>query len=576
MARPKRWDAPFDPRMSAEMVDQLMRIEPFSRMDEQAFSRNLPLRGILQNDCRVVHHMPGDIVIREGDYGNSAFQILDGNLCVSLVPLPADILGRSEPRKKSTWQALQQLWKNRRQAEVRDYVNHDAESTAPIGQRHDDSGEPQIFIQDLPRVLQPGQTARLQRGEMFGELAALNRTPRSATVVAETECQLLEIRWQGLRDLLKRDPAMRQHIDQLYRQNSLQVHLRATPLLRNLSDSEIADIASVTEFQSFGNLEWQHQFQNLDRRDVAERILAEPVMVQQGEYVNGLLLVRNGFARVSRVHGDGFQTIAYLGKGDVFGLRELLHNWQHHEQRPYLLGLRSVGYVDVLRIPTHMVESRILPRLDEDQLPPPLSETSVSGARGEARPAAERRQARRDQQVDSGLLEFLVENRFINGTQAMMIDLNRCTRCDDCVRACSTAHDNNPRFIRQGLKHEQWLITNACMHCADPVCMIGCPTGAIGRDENSGVVVINDQTCIGCATCANSCPYDNIQMVQIRDAEGNAVVDESRQQPIEKATKCDLCIDQLGGPACQRACPHDALVRIDLTGTQQLNQLLHG
>lgn len=173
--------------------------------------------------------------------------------------------------------------------------------------------------------------------------------------------------------------------------------------------------------------------------------------------------------------------------------------------------------------------------------------------------------------MDVGLLEFLVENRFINGTQTMMIDLDRCTRCDDCVRACAATHDNNPRFIRHGQKYDHWMIANACMHCLDPVCMIGCPTGAIGRDLESGNVTINDKTCIGCSTCANSCPYDNIRMVEIRDRAGRPLVDEQKALPIIKATKCDLCADQSGGPACQRACPHDALVRIDLTSPDEIS-----
>lgn len=100
--------------------------------------------------------------------------------------------------------------------------------------------------------------------------------------------------------------------------------------------------------------------------------------------------------------------------------------------------------------------------------------------------------------------------------------------------------------------------------------MIGCPTGAIARDSVTGNVLINDATCIGCQTCANSCPYDNIQMVEIRDPKGSLVLDEQTQQPILKATKCDLCVDQLGGPACQRSCPHDALVRIDMQNLDSL------
>ena len=81
--------------------------------------------------------------------------------------------------------------------------------------------------------------------------------------------------------------------------------------------------------------------------------------------------------------------------------------------------------------------------------------------------------------------------------------------------------------------------------------------------DSAGMVVINDDTCIGCGTCANSCPYENISLVQISDQKGTPVVDEATHRPIMKATKCDLCSDQLGGPACVRACPHDALRRMD-------------
>ena len=83
-------------------------------------------------------------------------------------------------------------------------------------------------------------------------------------------------------------------------------------------------------------------------------------------------------------------------------------------------------------------------------------------------------------------------------------------------------------------------------------------------------MVINDLTCIGCATCANSCPYDNIRMVQIREDRGTFIRDEATNAALQKATKCDLCVDQLGGPACQRACPHDAMIRIDMRDRDRL------
>ena len=118
------------------------------------------------------------------------------------------------------------------------------------------------------------------------------------------------------------------------------------------------------------------------------------------------------------------------------------------------------------------------------------------------------------------------------------------------------------------------MIANACMHCVDPVCMIGCPTGAIHRVSMEGQVAVNDETCIGCGTCANNCPYDNIRMVGVRDPDGAPLLDTDTRAPIEKATKCDLCVDQRGGPACQNACPHDALQRVDMRDSSLLLELL--
>jgi Fe-S-cluster-containing dehydrogenase component len=225
-----------------------------------------------------------------------------------------------------------------------------------------------------------------------------------------------------------------------------------------------------------------------------------------------------------------------------------------------------VGYVDVLRIPTEVVLQTILPRCDVQNADCKLRIGNASNTSAIHNPQSENGSVA----LDARLLDFLSDHRFLNGTQTMLINLDRCTRCDDCVRACAATHDNNPRFIRQGPQHDNMMVANACMHCVDPVCMIGCPTGAIARDLDTGTVRINDGTCIGCSTCANNCPYHAIRMVEIRDSAGALLVDEATQQPILKATKCDFCAGQLTGPACQHACPHDALVRVDMSNFAEL------
>ena len=139
----------------------------------------------------------------------------------------------------------------------------------------------------------------------------------------------------------------------------------------------------------------------------------------------------------------------------------------------------------------------------------------------------------------------------------------------------STPSTNNPRFLRHGPIHGHFMFANACMHCADPVCMVECPTGAIFRDIIGGEVVINDRTCIGCSMCAKNCPYDAIRMVEVRERIGSLIRDEQGRLPIQQATKCDLCVEQRSGPACQNACPHDALVRVNMTELQSLGDVFN-
>jgi Fe-S-cluster-containing dehydrogenase component/CRP-like cAMP-binding protein len=513
----------------------------------------LPLEGILHNDTRVVTYQDGEMIIREGDYGSSAFLILDGRVDVVLRNLPQQFLGRKSSPKQSWLSTIARWWTNPTYPEVR-RTDVKQQPLATEQPRHC------IFLQDIPGVLGPGDRVELHEGHVFGELAALTRTPRSATVIAQGRVQVLEIRWQGLRDILRYDEALRRHVDRLYREHSLTIHLRQTPLLSRLSPEALTEVADATQFATYGNFDWQHRFLQTYDADPQERILAEPVIAEEGDYPDGLLLLRNGFARLSRRCDSGHKTQAYLTKGDVFGLRELTRNWRKAAVQGWESSLRAVGYVDVLRIPVPIVERLILPTLSDEELAVIVARDPRLGRK----PGLETGASGHDQ-VESGLLEFLVDNRFINGTAAMVIDLDRCTRCDDCVRACAATHDNNPRFTREGPKFERFQIAHACMHCIDPVCMIGCPTGAIHREPETGLAVITDETCIGCATCANSCPYQNIRMVQTRNSQGEPLQDAETQQPIVKATKCDLCVGQLGGPACQRACAHDALVRIDLS-----------
>jgi len=102
----------------------------------------------------------------------------------------------------------------------------------------------------------------------------------------------------------------------------------------------------------------------------------------------------------------------------------------------------------------------------------------------------------------------------IQGQKLMLISLDRCTRCDECVNACiDTHHDGRSRLFLDGPRFGNYLVPTTCRSCCDPVCMIGCPVGSIHRGNN-GQIVIEDW-CIGCNLCAKNCPYGAIQMHDI-------------------------------------------------------------
>lgn len=568
LKKPGRWDVPFGPHMRDDAVDRILSVQPFKAMDPDNFPERTPLREILLNDTRLTSYGKGEIVVRDQDYGNSAFFVVNGSVRLVISPdLDPSMLGRQENRRKGLWGSFAQLWSHAREPEARKVAHYEQDYRLRTAQDEEDNFR--VFLDDVPRMLAEHKTAAFREGDFFGVSAALSRMPHTGTVFAESDgTELLEIRWQGFRELRRYEEGLRAHIDDIYRERGLKAHLRTVPIFRFVGERELEKIAAETEFHTYGEYDWSGEYKRKIKAQPASGLEHEPVIVEEGRYPNGMVLVRAGFARVSQRFGHSHRTLSYLGTGHHYGLTEIFHNWKSRgETMPYQYTLRAIGYTHVLTIPTPVVEEFILAQLPREEWP--RVDVPEEGDREAGAAAATEMHL----DIPPDLLEFFAENRFINGTASMLINLDRCTRCDDCVRACSATHDNNPRFLRKGPVMNNMMVANACMHCADPVCMLGCPTGAIHRHAFGGQVVINDQTCIGCGACAGNCPYDAIRMVEVRDRTGAALVAPDGQ-PIVKATKCDLCVDQLGGPSCQRACPHNALRRVDMRNLESVKTWL--
>ena len=515
--RPARWDIPFGGGLDAAALSRVLGSPAFSR-----FAAAPDLLDLLRNDTRLLTRNRGDIVFRQGEYGTSTYHVLDGELA-AFRDLDPSVLGRSTAPSHSRLRGLIDLFRPPRAPETRPVRLYEQLRQA---RSPETSAEPVTKVLETERTFQHPSARPIREGAFFGDAEAMNRGARDRSVIAtENGTSLLEIRWQGFRDLLQRVPELQAFFDQRYRE-ALPGFLRRLPLFASLPNRAVSDLSRDVRFETHGHYDWSR----IPRTSTT--------IVEQGDYAEEILLVRSGFAREVR----GGQTVDFLGPGRVFGMAEARAG-----ATAFGSGLTTLGYAHVLRIPRSHVPDRV-----------PGTIAGSSLVREEDR---ERSAPAPD--LPPSLLDFLAEHHFGNATAAMMIDLDRCTRCDDCVRACAGTHGHNPRFLRHGPVHERLMVANACLHCQDPVCLRGCPTGAIHREPGDGQIVINDRTCIGCGACATACPYRAIRMVDIHDEQGRPVL-ATDGSPVRQATKCDLCVGRFGGPACERACPHDALRRIDM------------
>ena len=376
---------------------------------------------------------------------------------------------------------------------------------------------------DLPR----GEATILRSGEIFGEIGALSGWPQSVTGRVAREAELLQIRLPALRLMRRKSKALKERLDRLYRDRSLSQQLAVAPLFGGVGREFITALAERVSLVSCN---------------------PDEVIAAEGDDADSLYLLRSGYLRLSRAAGEGQVVVGYLSKGMTVGEVELLvdgvDSWQHT--------ITSVGYSELVRIDRPEFEDlvRRFPFVEAG-----LWKQAVAAIRETG--ATLRTPGRSD------FIKFSLERGLVEGNSILAIDLDACTRCDDCVRACADLHDGRPRFVREGEKYGNLLITKACYHCEDPVCLIGCPTGAIRRANVGDVVDIDEALCIGCSVCATGCPYDAI----IMHGEGevwpaNALPKGLRGKDKRVASKCDLCYTSDQGPACVRNCPQGCAFRV--------------
>jgi CRP-like cAMP-binding protein/Fe-S-cluster-containing hydrogenase component 2 len=524
-----------------ETVEKLTSGEPLSvdqLLEYLPALKELP-RAQLENWAKgaaVLHRFrKGEIICREGEFGSTAYYIVSGtvdifidNPLAHLRTRPASgFFGRSVARMKSF---LTSDTENRRpDAHQRKFIGIDADVDLP-----------------LHRPL-----AQLGQGDLFGEMTCRTYQPRSATVQACEPCVMVEM-LRVILDMLvgNRQPSeatkatskvkmptfkgtsFKTEMEKKYRERSLATHLRSVPLFATLNEEFIEHLRESVELVSYN----QNQ-----------------IICKEGDPADAFYLIRSGMVRVSQNLPGGEIVRTYLSRGDYFGEIGLLRSIKRTAT------CAALDSADVVKIPASEF-SLMLEKFPD--------------VRAQLEPvAAARLAADQSRMVPAGIrLDDFLNQGLFEAQNLLLIDLDNCTRCDACVRACAKAHEGVSRLLRDGLRYDHFLVATACRSCRDPLCMTQCPVGSIRRKENLEIII--EDWCIGCGKCAELCPYGNINMhpletikevkTEIKGKEGAPpqVKIEKKKMTTYKANTCDLCT-QLSVPSCVYACPHDAAKRVD-------------
>lgn len=371
-------------------------------------------------------------------------------------------------------------------------------------------------------------------GGFFGEMSLLSGRRRSATVHAGDDCILVETPRLTMNKLIASVAAVKRVLDETFIVRTIQQRFAPrTPL------SELQSVAAAAEI---------HQYNSGD------------IIFREGDPGDTLHFVRSGSVTVSRTVGGREVIMAYLPANNAVGEMGVLGNTR-----------RTATVSATVRTETISLSKDVFNQL--------LEYNPQLRAQLEATVLERHQQNVRSMQRDLGsgdLVSFLMSQGLGEATDVLLIDEDLCIGCDFCEAACAATHGGNSRLNRKaGPTYAHIHVPTSCRHCEDPHCMKECPPDAIHRGGVGGEVYISDN-CIGCGNCEQNCPYGVIQMAHQSNAPQsfwNWMLFGLGEKPGKRmhgkdenaaklATKCDMCKDLSGGPACVRSCPTGAAMRM--------------
>ena len=388
------------------------------------------------------------------------------------------------------------------------------------------------------------QRVTLRQGQFFGEGSLLSGRRRAGSALAGTDCVVLETPRREILKLMSSVEGVRRAIDELF-------------IIRAIQSSFAADA-------SFEELRAVAAGARLNRYRPGE------LLFEEGAVADCLHLVRSGSVAVLRQLGGRDVVTSYAAAGNYVGEIGLLGRTRRSASVRANVATETVS-IDAAAFEALLARNAALRERIQDTVRERLAAN-----------------ARMQGQTQAGdLISFLMQQGLGEATDVLLIDESLCVGCDNCEKACAETHGGTSRLDREaGPSFAQVHVPTSCRHCEDPHCMTDCPPDAIRRAPD-GEVYIRDN-CIGCGNCERNCPYGVIQMAAGQPAKpsllswlllgsgpgpGGAAAGSKDPQAAKQAVKCDMCKDLSGGPACVRACPTGAAIRIS---PERFVELAHG
>jgi CRP-like cAMP-binding protein/Fe-S-cluster-containing hydrogenase component 2/thioredoxin reductase len=382
-------------------------------------------------------------------------------------------------------------------------------------------------------------------GSIFGEVGLISGRRRGATVRAGEDAIVVEISRLAALKLMSQVPAAKRSIERIAIERQLLQMFGA-----GLAPADLVEVIETAQVKA---------------------VKAGETIIEEGAEGYDIFAIRQGSMVVERTIGGKPVFISYLPAGSYVGEMALIDGGRRTAT------VRAAIKSEVIRLDGDAFR-RLLERKPELLA---KAERDMAGRKA-VNSLIEEKKHEFGSVVDmySSVASFLVENGIGEATDVLLIDEKLCVGCDNCEKACADSHEGLSRLNREaGKTYAHLHVPTSCRHCEHPHCMSDCPPNAIHRGPDGEVFI--DDSCIGCGNCQRNCPYGVIRMEKVPPKKPPMLAwlmfgfgpgpgeppkkwTEKRvsAETPKKAIKCDMCSGIRGGPACVRACPTGAAIRV--------------